>query len=167
MQIRQEDSHDFSAVYKVNSSAFATSAEAQLVDTLRNEAHPVISLVADENGQIIGHIMFSPVTLSGNPGLKIMGLGPMAVIPTQQGKGIGSALVKAGLDKCHAHGYGAVVVLGHTWFYPRFGFRPSTQYGIRSEYDVPDDVFMIVELQKGYLQGSTGTIQYHPAFKGV
>jgi putative acetyltransferase len=75
--------------------------------------------------------------------------------------------VTNGLEHCKKLGYGACVVLGHTWFYPRFGFVPSVRFSIRSEYDVPDDVFMLHELEPGYLNGASGTIQYHPAFMGV
>ena len=96
-----------------------------------------------------------------------MGLGPMAVLPDCQGRGIGSALVKAGLQACKELGFGAVVVLGHTWFYPRFGFAPSVRYGIHCEYDAAEEAFMILELQPGYLQGSQGVIHYHPAFNDV
>ena len=167
MPIREEEPEDVSAVYAVNVSAFDTHAEADLVDILRREAHPIISLVAEENGAIIGHIMFSPVSLSGHLELRIMGLGPMAVIPGRQGEGIGSALVKAGLEKCKELGYGAVIVLGHTRYYPRFGFVPSVNYGISSEYDVPPEVFMVLELHPGYLQDAPGIIQYHAAFNGV
>jgi len=167
MPIREEEAKDYSAVYAVNVSAFETHAEADLVDTLRREAYPIVSLVAEENGAIIGHIMFSPVSLSGHLELKIMGLGPMAVIPGHQGRGIGSALVKVGVEKCKNLGYGAVIVLGHPGYYPRFGFVPCVNYGISSEYDVPTEVFMVLELQPGYLQDAPGIIQYHVAFTGV
>ena len=162
--IRLEETKDYAEVRVVNRSAFETRAEADLVDVLRKDAQPVISLVADEDGEIVGHILFSPVRLSGNPDLKIMGLGPMSVIPSHQRQGIGTALVRVGLEKCKALEYGAVVVLGHTWFYPRFGFSPSVNYGIRSAYEVPDEVFMVLEIEPGYLQGAAGTIKYHPAF---
>lgn len=164
---RLEEPRDYAAVYAVNAAAFETPAEAHLVDALRKEADPLISLVAEQNGEIVGHILFSPVTLSGNPNLMIMGLAPMAVRPEQQGKGIGSDLVRTGLVKCKDRGYGAVVVLGHTWYYPRFGFVPAVNYGINSEYDVPAEVFMVLELKPGYLHGAGGTIQFHPAFKDV
>jgi len=165
--IRLEEPRDYSAVYAVNSDAFETAAEANLVEALRKEADAVISMVAEEKGKIVGHIMFSPVTISGNADLKLMGLAPMAVTPKHQGKGIGSNLVKAGLEKCKEYGFGAVFVLGHTWFYPRFGFLPCARYGIQCEYDVPEDVFMVLELKPDYLQGACGTIKFHPAFKDV
>jgi putative acetyltransferase len=167
MLIRTEEPKDWAAVHAVNASAFATPAEANLVDVLRKEAYPFVSLVAEDNEAIVGHIMFSPVSLSGHPNLKIMGLGPMAVAPEYQRKSIGSALVRTGLERCKQLGFGAVVVLGHPEYYPRFGFSPSTRFGIGCEYEVPEDVFMVMELQPGYLHSATGTIKYHAAFSNV
>jgi len=165
--IRVEEKNDCAAVHTLNSSAFETSAEANLVDALRKEAEPIISLVAEEDNKIVGHIMFSPVTLSGNPDVNIMGLAPMAVNPKYQRKGIGSALVNAGLEQCKEVGFNAVVVLGHPGYYPRFGFKPSSQFDIECEYDVPEGVFMVMELLPGYLHGMSGIIRYHEAFSNV
>lgn len=164
MLIRAEEQNDRDAVRAVNISAFETSTEADLVDALRKQAHPTVSLVAVDDKTVIGHILFSPVTLSGRPDLPIMGLAPMAVRPEHQRRGIGSALVRAGLEQCKLLGFGAVIVLGHPTYYPRFGFVPSTRFGIGCEYDVPEEVFMILELQPGFLQSASGTIRYHPAF---
>jgi putative acetyltransferase len=164
IQIRKEREEDTESVRRVNESAFETATEANLVDALRQQAKPIISLVADDRGEIVGHIMFSPVTLTGHADLKIMGLAPMAVLPDQQRKGIGTKLVLAGLKECEKLKFGAVVVLGHPGYYPRFGFVPSSRFGIDCEYDVPDDVFMVKELQEGYLRGATGIIKYHAAF---
>jgi putative acetyltransferase len=164
MLIRTEQEDDRAAVHAVNVSAFETPLEANLVDALRERAQPVVSLVAEADGAIVGHIMFSPVSLSGHPGLGMMGLGPMAVAPAQQRKGVGSALVRAGLEQCKQVDFTAAVVLGHPEYYPRFGFLPSTRFGIASEYDVPEDVFMAVELQPGALEGMAGTVKYHAAF---
>ena len=166
MLIRAEEQSDCSAVRVVNVSAFETPAEADLVDALREQARPFVSLVAEDNGTILGHIMFSPVSLSGHPELRIMGLAPMAVAPEHQRKGIGSALVRAGLEQCKQREFGAVVVLGHPGYYPRFGFSPSARFGISCEYEVPEDVFMVVELQKDFLRGASGKIKYHTAFSG-
>lgn len=164
MLIRPEVERDRAAVHALNVSAFDGPAEAALVDLLRDRAQPLISLIADEDGAVVGHIMFSPVALSGHPALGIMGLAPMAVAPAHQRRGIGSALVRAGLDECRQRGIDAVVVLGHARFYPRFGFAPAVARGIRSEYDVPDDTFMVLELHKGSLDGKSGTASYHEVF---
>ncbi len=102
--------------------------------------------------------------LSDHPDLEAMGLGPMAVMPDHQRQGIGSALVRAGIEHCKQLGCDAVVVLGHPEYYPRFGFTPASRFGIKSEYDVPEDVFMALELRPGTLKGRSGTMAYHPAF---
>ena len=137
------------------------------MEVLRREAHPYISLVAEEEKQIVGHILFTPMTLPGHLELKIMGLGPLAVVPEQQRKGIGSALIKAGLARCKELGYGAVIVLGHKGYYPRFGFIPAVCYGIQCEFEVPAEAFMVLEIVPGYLKGAEGIIHYHAAFNGV
>ena len=162
--IRNEEESDWAAVYALNVAAFETPAEANLVDALRQQARHVISLVAEENLAVVGHIMFSPVKLSGHSELIIMGLAPMAVAPEHQRKGIGSALVRAGVEQCKKLGCGAVVVLGHPEYYPRFGFSPSARFGITCEYDVPEEVFMAIELQPGFLDGVPGKVKYHAAF---
>ncbi len=167
MLIRTEEEKDWNAVHVLNASAFKTSIEANLVDTLRKKTQPVVSLVAEDNKRVVGHIMFSPVTLTGHPDARIMGLAPMAVAPEHQRKGIGSALVLDGLDRCKQLGFGAVVVLGHPEYYSHFGFTPSSRFGIGCEYDVPEEVFMVMELQPGYLHAKSGTIKYHEAFSNI
>jgi putative acetyltransferase len=167
MQIRSEGAADIAAIRAVNRVAFETNTEADLVDALRERAEPTISLVADDAGSIVGHIMFSPVMLPGHEDLKMMGLAPMAVLPSQQRRGIGSALVRAGLERCRELGCGAVVVLGHAEYYPRFGFVPASRFDVGCEYDVPDEVFMALELEPGILRGRSGTIHYHAAFANV
>jgi putative acetyltransferase len=164
MNVRLELSSDRPAVRAVNQAAFDTRTEADLVDLLREQASPFISLVADDAGSIVGHVLFSPATLLGHPDVKMMGLAPMAVLPHHQRRGIGSGLVRAGLDACAALGSRAVIVLGHAEYYPRFGFRPASRFGLRCEYDVPDGVFMALELELGALAGRTGTVRYHRAF---
>ena len=167
MLIRAEQQRDWAAVHAVNLSAFGTPTEADLVDALRAQAQPLVSLIAEEHGAIVGHIMFSPVELSGHSALRIMGLAPMAVAAEHQRKGIGSALVLAGLEECKQLGFGAVVVLGHPTYYPRFGFSSSARFGIGCEYDVPEEVFMVVELEAGFLDGASGKVKYHAAFGDV
>jgi len=167
MRLRSEELADVSAIRTVNLAAFETSAEADLVDALRGQATPLISLVAEDGAAIVGHILFSPVTLNRHPDVQIMGLGPMAVVPPRQRQGIGSALVREGLDTCKRVGAGAVVVVGHATYYPRFGFAPASRFGLSCQYAVPDDVFMVVELDPGALKGVAGTVRYHPAFDTV
>lgn len=164
MTIRPERPADVAAVRSVNLAAFATATEANLVDVLRQAASPIVSLVAEDAGSLVGHILFSPVTLSGHPDVRIMGLAPMAVTPARQKQGIGSALVRAGLAECQHFHFAAVVVLGHAAYYPRFGFLPASRFGIACEYDVADDVFMALELEPHALNAKTGTIRYHAAF---
>ena len=167
MNIRDERPGDIAAIREVACAAFGSSVEANLIDSLRAQAAPLVSLVADDEGAIVGHILFSPVTLSGDAHLTIMGLAPMAVAPARQRVGVGSALVRAGLARCRALGVDAVVVLGHAHYYPRFGFVPASRFGIASEYDVPDDVFMAMELKPFALAGRAGLIRYHPAFASL
>lgn len=164
MIIRAERPIDIAAIDAVNRAAFETDAEARLVALLRAQATPVISLVAEADDRVVGHIMFSPIEAAGAAAGAVLGLAPMAVLPEYQRRGIGSDLVRAGLDACRGIGVTALVVLGHPEFYPRFGFIPASRFGLTSEYSVPDDVFMAMELEQGSLTGVSGVVRYHPAF---
>ena len=171
MNIRLEQASDIEKISVVNADAFTTDVEANLVNTLRDSGCPLVSMVAEEGDQIVGHILFTPVELSDDGSdaqeLKLMGLAPMAVSSDCQKKGVGSQLVKAGLEHCNTLGVDAVVVLGHPDYYPRFGFAPSVEFGVKTELEVPEDVFMVLELRKGCLDGKSGTIKFHEAFAGV
>ena len=168
MNIRKEKDSDKEKIWEVNAEAFETEAEANLVNALRDSGIYFISLVAEENEEIVGHILFTPVELIGDDsGLKLMGLAPMAVLPKLQKKGIGSQLVKTGIENCSTQGYDAIVVLGHPEYYPKFGFVPSLEYGIKSEYDAPDEAFMVLELKESSLKDKNGIIKYHAAFGSV
>jgi putative acetyltransferase len=165
MLIRKETSADIQAIHEINRMAFDTEAEANLVDALRSSGVHLISLVAEDSGVLIGHILFSPVSITGWDGRKrVAGLAPMAVLPEWKGQGVGSMLVEKGLSLCLSSGYDAVVVLGYPEYYRRFGFVPSVEFNLRSEYGVPDDVFMVVELIPGALKGVNGTVKYHAVF---
>jgi putative acetyltransferase len=163
VQIRAERAEDLPGIRRVNEAAFGTRTEADLVDALRARAASAVSLVADVDGEVTGHILLSPVTLTSDPALLVLGLAPMAVLPERQRQGIGGALVGAVLDAARQTRAAAVCVLGHAEYYPRFGFERASRFGIVCEYDVPDEVFMILELEAGALRGG-GTIRYHPAF---
>jgi putative acetyltransferase len=165
MNIRIEKPDDIKKIRRINIDVFNTDSEANLIDALRKSDTRLISIIAEENDVVVGHILFSPVTLDrDNSNVLIAGLAPMAVVTSRQNQGIGSRLLEAGLKLCEKAGYKAVVVLGHPGFYSRFGFMPSENYNIRSEYDVPADVFMIKELHDGALDSHAGIIKYHPAF---
>ena len=167
MLIRDESLGDYRVVEELYLEAFDTPAEARLLSSLRFRATPLVSLIIEEGMRLVGHIMFTPVTLNGSAELNLMGLAPMAVIPDRQRCGFGSALVEEGLIRCQMLDCGAVVVLGHPEFYPRFGFRPAAELGINCEYDVPADVFMALELAPGYLENRGGSISYHPSFNQI
>jgi putative acetyltransferase len=166
--VRTERTEDRESVRRVNELAFEQPNEADLVDALRANARPYISLVAVVDERVVGHIFFSPVSVESENGVfTAMGLAPMAVLPEYQNQGIGSQLVREGLKECHRLGHDIVVVLGHANYYPRFGFTPASLKGLRSEYDVPDEVFMVTELVAGALEGRRGLVKYHPEFGKV
>lgn len=168
MIIRPENQGDISEIFKIHTEAFSSDDEGYLVDSLRKAAVPMISLVAEEKGALTGHILFTPVSfIDPTPGIALAGLGPMAVSPSWQRKGVGAGLIEEGLKHCREFGYDAVVVLGYADYYSRFGFTPSPEYGIYSTYDVPFDMFMVKELKKGSLKGVQGTISYHALFNAV
>ena len=168
LTIRPEKTEDHAAIRHVNTFAFGQPNEADLVDALRRQAALIISLVAVQDDQLVGHIAVSPVTImSETETVVALGLAPMSVLPAYQCTGIGSQLVAAGLLVCRNTHYGIVVVLGHPAYYPRFGFVPSKPHGIVWEHDVPEDVFMVQELKDGVLAQTRGVVKYHAAFDHV
>jgi putative acetyltransferase len=165
IEIRKEGMEDHDAIRRVNELAFEGEIEAGIVEALRNTDEFIISMVAIHDEIVVGHIFFSPVSIENREGsIMAMGLGPMSVLPDHQRQGIGSKLVEKGLEACKEKGYPLVVVLGHPEFYPRFGFIPSKPIGIECEWDVPEEVFMVVELEQGALDRIQGTVKYHEAF---
>lgn len=167
LYVRDEVPADHDAVRAVETAAFGRPEEAQLVDLLRANGAAVISLVAAWEGGIVGHILFSPVTADAAPQARLLGLAPVAVAPAQQRLGIGGALIRAGLARAMALGYDGVVLLGHPEYYPRFGFVPASRFGIRCEYDCPDEAFMALPLREGGLVEVTGLVRYAPEFGAV
>jgi putative acetyltransferase len=138
------------------------------VDALRAAGGLSISAVAEEDGRVVGHIAFSPVSIENSrESFPALALAPMAVHPEWQRQGIGSALVRWSLDECRREGHQLVIVLGHAEYYPRFGFVPARPLGILCPFDVPDEVFRLLELQPGALGARTGKVSYRPEFLQV
>ncbi|HUT31135.1 MAG TPA: N-acetyltransferase [Sedimentisphaerales bacterium] len=162
---RAEQIGDETAVRVLNEQAFGQPNEANIVDALRERGAVVLSMVATDNDKLVGHVLFTEaiVTDAHSP-FRALGLGPMAVLPSYQRRGIGSSLLRGALDECRELEYDAVVVIGHPEFYPRFGFGPAKLKGIRCEFDVPDDAFMVLELREDALAGRTGVVKYQPEF---
>jgi putative acetyltransferase len=167
MLIRNELPSDKAAVHALNSLAFERPAEADLVVALHQAGRAVIALVAEHDGAVVGHILFSPVSLEGRSDRRGLGLAPMAVHPEHQRRGIGGRLIEAGLAEARGAGFDFAVVLGHAAYYPRFGFEPASRFRLRSEYAVPDEVFMALELRSGALEGVEGLVRYAPEFAMV
>jgi putative acetyltransferase len=164
--IRREQPDDIAAVHAINKDAFGQCVEADLVDALRDGCPDALSLVAVSEGRVVGHILFTPVTiLSGQGETRGMGLGPMAVASHRQRRGIGSQLVEAGLQILREEACPFVVVLGHPAYYPRFGFVPASRHGLTCQWEgVPDDAFMVLVLDKASMVGVSGTIRYRDEF---
>jgi putative acetyltransferase len=127
-----------------------------------------LSLVAVHEGQVVGHILFSPVDIEREGARETaVGLGPMAVLPEYQRQGVGSRLVREGLDWLGRAGHGGIIVLGHPGYYPRFGFERASRFGLRWEVACPDEAFMALELRPGALGARPGIVRYRPEFSAV
>jgi len=169
LRVRRELPADAAAVHEVVARAFPTDAEARLVARLRGTVAPWISLVAaGSGGRVVGHVLFSPVEIRAETGVsRALGLAPLAVRPEHQRRGVGSALVRAGLAQCREIGEPVVVVLGHPGYYPRFGFRPAWELGLYYRRPGPEPSFLVAELEPGALRGRRGEVRYHPAFSDL
>ena len=164
---RHETSADLDSIRHVNRLAFGQDAEAQLVDALREGGYVRLSLVAEQATRIVGHILFSDLPIITEAGtVPALALAPMAVLPEFQNQGIGSALVRRGLNECRQQGHKIIVVLGHPHFYPRFGFSSKLAAHLDSPFSKGES-FMAVELVPGALDGVTGRVQYASPFAGV
>jgi len=164
IEIRHELPDDVAAIRDVNKRAFGQDQEGNIVEALRSNGAALLSLVADLNSEIVGHIMFSPITVGDVTGAA---LGPMAVLPEQQRSGIGSKLVEAGIWALKDAGYPFIIVLGHANYYPRFGFVPASRLGIGCKWQVSDDVFMVLVLDQAKMAGVSGIAKYRPEFSTV
>ena len=161
MRVRSEQSADHEAIGSVHTASFSTAGEAELVDALRAARRLCVSLVAEENGEIIGHIACSPVSVLG--AADGVGLAPLAVLPAFRRHGVGEQLVRRGLAECERLRHGFVVILGAPRYYRRFGFTPAYQWGLCDEYR-GGEAFQVVELRPGAIPRDAGIVRYAPEF---
>jgi putative acetyltransferase len=164
IEIREERPDDIAAVRDLNKRAFGQDQESNIVDALRANGAALLSLVATVDDRVVGHIMYSPLSVGDVNGAA---LGPMAVLPEHQRQGIGSKLVEAGNRKLKDAGCPFITVVGHADYYPRFGFTPASEHGIKCEWDVPNDVFMLLFLDEAKMQGVSGLARYRHEFSSV
>lgn len=170
--IRQERPGDHAAVHALVRDAFAQAEhtnhqEQDLVDRLRagDAFIPELSLVAEQGGRIVGHVLFTCGLLrDGEIEQAILVVGPVAVAPSFQRRGIGGRLIQAGHEVARGLGFAATVLVGHPAYYPRFGYRPAGDLGITTHLDLPPDVFMACELTPGGLAGIGGMLIYPKEF---
>lgn len=165
-RIRPVRDGDFAAIAAVNRAAFGREDEAQLVAALHTADRNAFELVAERDAGIVAHILFSSVSIQHGDDRLVLGLAPLAVLPDFQRQGIGTALARAALETLAASPYRAVVVLGDTAYYRRFGFGPASAAGLRSVY-AAGDAFMAVALRAGGLAGYAGCVRYAPEFDGL
>ena len=160
IDIHDEHPRDWKAVYKVVSSAFGQSAEAELVEELRKAGDSVISLVADEDGEIVGHVLLSRMDAP----FPALALAPVSVLPTRQRSGVGSALVQSAVNRARSEGWKAIFVLGDPNYYERFGFDSGAAAYFSSPYSGPH--FMMLKLSQS-LPASSGELRHAPAFAAL
>jgi putative acetyltransferase len=164
IEIREEFPSDATSIRDVNRRAFGQDQEGNIVDALRSNGAALLSLVATLDDQVVGHIMYSPLSIGEVIGA---GLGPMAVLPEYQRQGIGSKLVMAANEKLKHAGCPFVIVVGHASYYPRFGFKPASRRGIACEWEVPDEAFMLLVLDEATMQDVSGLAKYRHEFSSV
>lgn len=168
IEIRPETPHDREAVRQLNLAAFDNGPEAALVDQLREHcvAEDYLAFVAVEDGVVVGHILFTPVTLDHPGATSGMGLAPLAVLPSHQSRGIGAQLVRHGLEALRASASCPfVIVLGHANYYPRFGFVPASRHGLRCQWPgVPDEAFMVLVFDARALPAEGAVARYRDEF---
>jgi putative acetyltransferase len=167
IKYRPEKDNDHDAIFEINHLAFPEDNEARLVDMLRESDSYVdgLSIVAEKDGEIVGHILFTKLTIESSEGkFTALSLAPIAVKPNFQRQGIGSGLIKEGIKACKSLGYGAIIVVGHPEYYPRFGFSPAREKGLETPFPVPDEAFMVYEIVPGYFDNIGGMIKLAPEF---
>ena len=165
MILRAETEQDFAVIYGVVEAAFGRPWEAQLVDRLRALPgfDPRLSLVAEAAGRIVGQVLFTPIRIRGaSNDAPAVALAPVAVHPDHQRKGVGSALIRRGLEICRQVGHSVVIVLGEPAYYSRFDFVTASRFGVLAPFPAPDEAFMLIAFEpKAVL---AGTVEYPPPF---
>ena len=169
--IRSETPQDIDTIYRIEAAAFEGEAHADLVNQLRAEDELILSHVAILNGKIVGHAAYSLVTVTDSDfEQRFPALGPIGALPRYQGQGIGSALVRAGLEAMSELGYGLLFLVGSPRYYPRFGYQPAQPLGFTSDY-VEDESrhehFMVAVLDESALVDVRGHVRFHDAFHQV
>jgi putative acetyltransferase len=164
LRVRRETAADHDAVDDLVTAAFGGRAEADAVAALRSSPDAV-SLVAVEQGEVIGHVLVSPVIVGAS--VPAPGLAPLSVRPDRQGRGVGTALVRAVIELCRTRRDAAVFVLGDPAYYGRFGFVDATRFGLRYHEPVVPGAFQVRVLSSGLPVGWTGEVRYHPVFDGL
>jgi predicted N-acetyltransferase YhbS len=166
--IRQETKRDFSEIFVLHSKAFGQDNEARLVNLLRNSDTfiPELSLVGVAGNRIIAHILFTRISIVdvNKNRQSSLALAPMGVLPEFQKQGIGGQLIRYGISKARQLGHRSVIVVGHEHYYPKFGFVPARKWDIKSPFDIPDNVFMAIELVRDGLKGVQGVVEYPKEF---
>jgi putative acetyltransferase len=167
--IRKEEEKDHKQIFEVNKLAFQQENEGKLIEKIRKNENfiPELSIVAEIDNRIVGHILFSKIKIVGKSVYESLALAPMAVIPEFQRKGIGSELVKKGINKAKKLGFDSIIVIGHKEYYPKFGFQNASRWNIKCPFEVPDEVFMAIELTEKAFEGKAGTVEYPDEFNEV
>jgi len=163
IKIRNEQKNDYNQIRKINDLAFGQENEGKMIESLRktSDYNASLSLVAEIKEKIVGHILFYPVKIKNEKEeYTVLSLAPIAVHPEYQSKGIGSKLVKTGLQIAKENNFDIVIVVGHPKYYPRFGFKPAGNWGIKHPFDVPNDVFLALELKDNALKNCRGKVEY-------
>jgi putative acetyltransferase len=165
IEIRPATAADEPAIVRVHREAFGRDDEAEIARRLHARGEACVSLAALGDGEVVGHVLFSPVSVDGRRFARTpMGLGPVGVRPGLQRSGTGIALCRAGIEACRGRGAPFLVVLGHTAYYPHFGFVPAARYGLTFGDMPPRDSFMALELEPDALAGVHGAVRYGPEF---
>ncbi len=168
--IRKETPDDFQQVARVIEMAFRQKNEAVLVEKLRHNINynANLSIVAEYNGNVIGHILFFPIVIrKGETSMASLALAPLSVSPEFQKMGVGGRLTQEGLRKAREIGFTSVIVLGHPEYYSSFGFVPARQWGITAPFEVPEDALMGIELEEDALKNAAGVVEYPQEFSEV